>query len=122
MVIIPESFARVEPPLIYDINWTQSISPSMAPDKRENMPLIRVKKLICHYAFLSTECKILNYTKLILVGTICDEVARVNRRFSLASDEAMRTRSEYYCNMPFILKNYSKTNLKKSRSVQLNRY
>ena len=91
LVIIPESFARVEPSLIYDINWTQSISPSMVPDKRENMPLIRVKKLICQYAFLSTECKISNYTKLILLRTISDEVARANRRFSLASDEAMRT-------------------------------
>ena len=94
----------------------------MVPDKRENMPLIRVKKLICQYAFLSTECKISNYTKLILVRTISDEVARANRRFSLASDGAMRTKSEYFSNMPFMLKNYSKTDLKKSRSVQLNRH
>ena len=58
--IIPESFTRVEPPLIYDSNWTQSISPSMFTDKRENVPLIRVKKLICQYVFL-----VRNYTKPI---------------------------------------------------------
>ena len=51
VAIIPEYFARVEPPLIYDRNWIQSISPSMVPDKRENVPLIRVKKLICQYGF-----------------------------------------------------------------------
>ena len=57
VAIIPESFARVEPPLIYDSNWTQFIS--MVTDKRENVPLIRVKKLICRY-FFSTKCKISN--------------------------------------------------------------
>ena len=51
VAIIPESFTRVEPPLIYDSNWTQSIGPSMFTDKRENVPLIRVKKLICQYFF-----------------------------------------------------------------------
>ena len=53
VAIIPFSFARVEPPLIYETNWTLSISPSMVPDKRENVPLmIRVKKLICQLCFL----------------------------------------------------------------------
>ena len=70
VAIIPESFARVEPPLIYDSNWTQSISPSMFTDKRENVPLIRVKKLICQYVFFSTGCKISYYTKLILVRAL----------------------------------------------------
>ena len=74
VAITPESFARVEPPLIYDSNWIQFISPSMVTDKRENVPLIRVKKLICRY-FFSTKCKISNYTKLILVRAISDEVA-----------------------------------------------
>ena len=111
VAIIPESFARVEPPLIYDRNWTQFISPSMVTgmvrDKRENVPLIRVKKPICQY-FFSTKCKISNYTKLILVRVISDEVAWANRRFSLASDEAMRSNSEYFLNMLFLLKSYSK--------------
>ena len=49
VAIIPESFVRVEPPLIYYSNWTQFISPFMVTDKRENVPLIRVKKLICQY-------------------------------------------------------------------------
>ena len=75
VAIIPESFARVEPPLIYETNWTQSISPSKVPDKRENVPLIRVKKLICQLCFFSTECKISSHTKLILVRAISDEVA-----------------------------------------------
>ena len=57
VAIIPDSFARVEPPLIYDCNWTQSISPSMFTDKRENVPLIRVKKLICPYVFLVRNIK-----------------------------------------------------------------
>ena len=65
VAIIPESFARVELPLIYDSNWTQSISPSMFTDKRENVPLVRVKKLISQYVFFSTECNISNYTKPI---------------------------------------------------------
>ena len=65
VAIIPESFARVEPQLIYDSNWTQSISPCMFTGKRENVPLIRVKKLICQYVFFSTECKISNYIKPI---------------------------------------------------------
>ena len=69
VAIIPESFARVEPPLIYDSNWTQFISPNMVTDKRENVPLIRAKKLICLYLF-STKCKISNYTKPILVRAI----------------------------------------------------
>ena len=47
----------------------------MVPDKRENVPLIRVKKLICQLCFFSTECKISNHTKLILVRAISDEVA-----------------------------------------------
>ena len=63
VAIIPESFACVEPPLIYHSNWTQSIS--MFTDKRENVPLIRVKKLICQYVFFSTEYKISNYIKPI---------------------------------------------------------
>ena len=49
VAIIPESFARVEPPLIHDSNWIQFISASMVTDKRENVPFIRVKKLICRY-------------------------------------------------------------------------
>ena len=49
VAIIPESFARVEPPLIYDSNWTQFISPSMVTDKRENVPLTRAKKPIFRY-------------------------------------------------------------------------
>ena len=41
----------------------------MVIDKRENVPLIRVKKLICRY-FFSTRCKISNYTKPILVRAL----------------------------------------------------
>ena len=69
VAIIPESFARVEPPLIYDSNWIQFISLSMVTDKREDVLLIRVKKLVCRY-FFSTRCKISNYTKLIFVRAL----------------------------------------------------
>ena len=74
VAIIPETFARVEPPLIYDSNWRQFISPSMVTDKRENVPLTRAKEPIFRY-FFSTKCKISNYIKLILVRAISDEVA-----------------------------------------------
>ena len=65
VAIIPESFARVEPPLIYDSNWIQFISPSMVTDKRENVLLIRVKKLICRY-FLVRDAKFQITQNLIL--------------------------------------------------------
>ena len=51
VAIIPESFARVEPPLIYDSNWTQSISPSMFTDKRENVPLLESRNIFVNMFF-----------------------------------------------------------------------
>ena len=68
VVIIPASFVRVEPPLIYDSNWIQFISPSMVTDKRENVPLIRVKKLIGRY-FLVRNAKF-QITQIFLVRAL----------------------------------------------------